>query len=337
MNWPPPDVVETLQVLRLSSLGDVLLCEPAIAALAARYPAARLSVVTRPRYAALVRHHPAVAAVLDLAEARRAPAPDLAVDLHNRVDTRRQAARARAARHWRKRRGWDLVRGVVGRPLAGDAQGGPHQVVRMLEGLGLGPARAPRVYVDDAARRRAAPHRRSDAVVLLPAASKALKRWPVEHFARLARSLVADGWPVQVAGGPGEEAALRAVAAGEGVVPTDLPLDALADVLGAARLVIGADTGLLHLAAAAGAPVLGLFGPTAPGRWGPPADRGAALWRAPPCAPCSDHGAGRCRVPGRPCLEALDPAAVAAAATAALRASGPRGDGGGVFPVRVLS
>jgi ADP-heptose:LPS heptosyltransferase len=193
------------------------------------------------------------------------------------------------------------------------------------------------VYVDAEARARAAPHSRPGGVVLLPAASKALKRWPLENFAWLARALAAEGWPVQVAGGPGEEAALCAVAGGLAMVPTDLPLDALAAVLGVARLVVGADTGLLHLAAAAGAPVLGLFGPTAPGRWGPPADRGAALWRALPCAPCSDHGAGRCRVPGRPCLEAMSPAEVARAVAAALGSPTPGGEGGGVFPVRVLS
>lgn len=337
MSWPAPESVRTVQVLRLSSLGDVLLCEPAVAALAARYPAAQVTIVTRLRYAALFRHHPAVTAVCTLDEARRRPPPDLAVDLHHRLDTGRQAARARICRRFQKRRGLDRVRGAFGRPLAGDAQGGPHQVARMMGALGLGPARAPRVYWDAEAGARAQPHARPGAVVLLPAASKGLKQWPTAHFAALARRLLAAGLPVQVVGGPGEEPTLAAVAGEAAVVPTGLPLDALAAVLGASRLVIGGDTGLLHLAAAAGAAVIGLFGPTAPGRWGPPADRGVALWRALPCAPCSDHGAGRCRVAGRPCLDALAPAAVWSAVRDALGAGTPSHPGGGVFPVRVLS
>lgn len=337
VSWPGPEGVRTVQVLRLSSLGDVLLCEPAVAALAARYPAAQVTVVTRPRYAALFRHHPDVAEVCTLDAVRRRQPPDLAVDLHHRLDTGRQAARAWSSRRFQKRRGLDRVRGAVGRPLAGDAQGGPHQVVRMLDALGLGPARAPRVYWDAEAAALAEPHSRPGAVVLLPAASKSLKRWPAAAFAAVAARLRAADVPVQVAGGPSEEALLAAVAGPDAIVPTALPLDALAAALGAARLVVGGDTGLLHLAAAAGAPVLGLFGPTAPGRWGPAADRGAALWRALPCAPCSDHGAGRCRVPGRPCLEALSPAQVWCAVEDALRGGRPGRPGGGVFPVRVLS
>ena len=84
--------VESIMVLRLGALGDVVLCEPAVAALAARYPAARIDLVTRARYAELYRAHPAVHAVCTLETAP--PRPDLAVDLHNRFDTRRLALRA---------------------------------------------------------------------------------------------------------------------------------------------------------------------------------------------------------------------------------------------------
>jgi heptosyltransferase-1 len=75
-----------------------------------------------------------------------------------------------------------------------------------------------------------------------------------------------------VNGGPGEEALARAViAAAAPATPLLLSpsLRQLAALLGLARVVVAADTGPLHLAAALGTPVVALFGPTDPARNGP--------------------------------------------------------------------
>ncbi|HZM52766.1 MAG TPA: glycosyltransferase family 9 protein, partial [Vicinamibacteria bacterium] len=53
-----------------------------------------------------------------------------------------------------------------------------------------------------------------------------------------------------------------------------------------ARLVVAADTGPLHLACAAGAPVVGIFGPTDPARNGPWAPADLTVRRRPLCSPC---------------------------------------------------
>lgn len=101
------------------------------------------------------------------------------------------------------------------------------------------------------------------AVVLLPGAGKANKLWPVERFRELARRIGGD---VLVVWGPGE----RELAEGIGArmaPPTNLR--ELAGILARAKVVIGADTGPLHLAAALGTRVIGLFGPTDPRRNGP--------------------------------------------------------------------
>jgi heptosyltransferase-1 len=100
-------------------------------------------------------------------------------------------------------------------------------------------------------------------IVLLPGAGKPGKQWPVERFADLATRLGSDALVVW---GPGEEALARAIAA---EVAPATNFRELACVLKHARLVIGADTGPLHLAAALGTPVIGLYGPTDPGRNGP--------------------------------------------------------------------
>jgi len=304
--------VESIMVLRLGALGDVVLCEPAVAALAARYPAARIDLVTRARYAELYRAHPAVHAVCTLETAP--PRPDLAVDLHNRFDTRRLALRARRRVHWRKRRGVDLVYAALGRPLHRDYRGGPHQVERISAALGMTTRRAPRIHLTQAWRQAAAPLAPAGCVVILPAASRAVKRWPLDRFRACAAALAAEGLPVRVAGGPGEEGSLRAVAGDHGVVVgVQTSLGVLGAVFERAAVVVGNDTGLLHLAAAVGTRVVGVFGPTPPGRWGPPPDRGEVVTLDPACGPCSDHGARPCRARRRTCLDDLQVERVLAA------------------------
>lgn len=135
-------------------------------------------------------------------------------------------------------------------------------------------------------------------VVLNPGAGRADKRWPVARFAELAERLAQDaGAHVVVAWGPGEESAAGAIVAGAGSAgprallapPTDL--HELIALLRRASVMVAADTGPLHLAAALGTPCVGLYGPTAPARNGPygaahrtlvaPGGRMAALDAAP--------------------------------------------------------
>ena len=97
-------------------------------------------------------------------------------------------------------------------------------------------------------------------IVLLPGAGRPEKQWP--HFAELARQI---DRPL-VVWGPGEKELAEAV--GADVAP-QTSLRELAFLLRDARAVIGGDTGPLHLAAALGTPVVGIYGPTNPLRNGP--------------------------------------------------------------------
>jgi heptosyltransferase I len=99
-------------------------------------------------------------------------------------------------------------------------------------------------------------------IVILPGAGKANKFWPMHQFRKLAAQLddILTVW------GPGE--AERAQAIGARIAPPT-NLRELAWLLQQAELVIGGDTGPLHLAAALGTKVVGLYGPTDPRRNGP--------------------------------------------------------------------
>jgi lipopolysaccharide heptosyltransferase I len=112
------------------------------------------------------------------------------------------------------------------------------------------------------------------AVVLLPGAGKANKLWPTGRFAQLAQTLPK---PVVTVWGPGERHLAEAIGAPM-TPPTNLR--ELAYALRHAALVIGGDTGPLHLAAALGTPVIGLYGPTDPRRNGPYGQLGHCLTAA---------------------------------------------------------
>ena len=100
-------------------------------------------------------------------------------------------------------------------------------------------------------------------IVFLPGAGRPEKLWPVERFRALAKIL---GDRAVAVWGPGEEQLANAI--GCRVAPRT-SLRELASILQRAELVIGGDTGPLHLAAALGTKVVGLYGPTNPKRNGP--------------------------------------------------------------------
>ena len=111
-------------------------------------------------------------------------------------------------------------------------------------------------------------------VVLNPGAGRADKRWPNESFRGLARRLADEaGAAVLVIWGPNELADARAIvgtpAPGGAILAPPTNLDELLAVLRRASVVVAADTGPLHLAAALGTRCVGLYGPTAAERNGP--------------------------------------------------------------------
>lgn len=150
---------------------------------------------------------------------------------------------------------------------------------------------APRLVLDEAARAAAETALPGSEPILAlgPGANFVGKRWPAERFAAVARRLAGPGGPlagarVALMGGPEDHASAQEIAASldaDGVSSVDLAgaLDLLgcAALLERATLFIGNDSGLMHIAAAAGAPTLGLFGPSDERVYGPYGPRARAL------------------------------------------------------------
>jgi heptosyltransferase I len=98
-----------------------------------------------------------------------------------------------------------------------------------------------------------------------------LKEWPTSSWRELARRVGDNGTMILLTGAPDDRERTGRVATELGAVNAAgrYTFHELVDVLGASECVVSVNTGLMHLAAAAGAPTVGLNGPTAEHRWGP--------------------------------------------------------------------
>jgi lipopolysaccharide export system permease protein len=155
----------------------------------------------------------------------------------------------------------------------------------MVEGLAalldIEPSRAaPRIWLDALSIERVADNRPAGPVLAMaPGANTAGKRWPSERYAALARKLLSpDGLFADAAlvllGSADERSVIQPIL-------DAIPAERIVDLVGgtdpllaaawltAADFYIGNDSGLTHLAAAAGAPTLALFGPGIPIRYRP--------------------------------------------------------------------
>ena len=152
-------------------------------------------------------------------------------------------------------------------------------------------------------------------VALQLGASREIRQWPIESFARLAHELAGDGHRVVLLGGGGERALaerLVAACADAPSAPLDLcgrtTIQELGALLERCRLLVTGDTGPMHMAAATRTPVVGLFfGPALPFDTGPYGDGHVVLHAGVACAPC-DH-AVQCLDPF--CRRTLTPELVA--------------------------
>jgi heptosyltransferase-2 len=129
------------------------------------------------------------------------------------------------------------------------------------------------------------------AVALMPGAEFGpAKCWPLAHFAETARTLVGGGYQVWVLGSAKEREVGAAVIRSAGESAFNLcgktGLEDVVDLLALARHAISNDSGLLHVAAAAGCNVIGIYGSSTPDYTPPLSDRAAVLYLNLECSPC---------------------------------------------------
>jgi heptosyltransferase I len=287
-----PDIL----FIKTSSLGDVIHHMPAAADARRYFPDARIAWVVEEAFAPLVRLHPAVNEVIPVAARRwrnsRVFAPSTWSEMHafaRSVRTRsydavidtqglffKSALIARFARG--TRHGYD--RNSIKEPLALIFYNVRYAVSRELHAiernrrltaLALGYSFGGNLdYGLDRARLKA-PSAKPYAV-FVHATAQAKKHWPEERWIETGRALHGRGLEIVLPWGSDDEhaAAARIAASVPGArVPDKAPLDAMARLIAGASLVVGVDTGLLHLAAALGVPLVAIFVASEPGLTGP--------------------------------------------------------------------
>lgn len=310
----PPRIL----LVRLSALGDVVQCLPALAALRAGQPSAEIGWLVEDRNAELLRDHPhldrvfvferrkgSVRATLRLRRELAAWRPDVAIDLQGNLKGATLARLSGAARR-------------IGLP-EGEAREGAHRfatetvaagsagehradrALRLVAPLGARPGAEPALgRLDDAlrdavrARLAAAGVAPGGYALLVPGTSEfgAFKRWPARRFGELASRLAGSrGLVPLVVQGPGQEdLAEEAVSHAGGaarLAPLTSGLRELQALLADAALVVGADSGPVVLASALGVPTVALFGPKDPGVYAPRGPRTTVVWKRVYCSPCT--------------------------------------------------
>lgn len=247
-------------------IGDAVLSTGLVSYLIDRFPRARLTIAVGPLAAPLFEAMPALERLIVVEKQRWA---SHWLSLYTAVASRR----------------WDLVVDLRGsalawllrsreRRVAAKSDNGEHRVRQLGRLFDLDPPPGPRLWTTPEHDRKAAELLPAGSPVLAigPAANWRGKQWRAERFAELARRLTGPGGVI--AG-----ARVAVLAAGHERLQAQslveaIPGDRLVDLVGRADLLtaaavlrrcalfIGNDTGLMHIAAAVGAPTLGLFGPS---------------------------------------------------------------------------
>ncbi len=318
-----------IAVLRLSSLGDVILSLPVIRALAAGFPRAHITYWTKEEYRDVLRFEPAIAHVRSLEkDARRIEDLvsmgaeledcDLIVDLHvnarTRVLTWRQKAPVLRSPSYRLlRRRWVYARWSRPMPV-------PHALTRYartLEPIGVEVQGSPEVEAGPEAEVWAERwitdwDPESAPLAICPGARHFTKRWPEAHWVAVNAWCAERGIPRVYFSLAAERQSMPALAA---QVERDgnarwlcEPLARVAAAMSLCAAALTSDSGLMHLAAARGLRVVALFGSTAPELgFAPGGDRHVVLCRHEPCQPCTLHGRPACPKRHFRCMLELKP------------------------------
>jgi ADP-heptose:LPS heptosyltransferase len=335
----PPALAGRVLVVRLDSLGDVVICGPAVRAVAGH--AAHVTVLAGPRGAEAARLLPGADEVLVfdapwISPDGRPVDPAAVTALTEQLRGRFDAALVLTSFHQSALPTALLLR-LAGVPwIAAVSTDFPGTLLdvrlpeppdvpepeRMLA-IATGAGWALPAGDDGALRLRSGlpvvdglPERY---VVVHPGADAPARAYPGDRWADVVATLAAQGCPVVVTGTAAERA-LTASVAGTSALDLGGRLDVarLAGVIAGADAVAVGNTGPAHLAAAVGTPVVSLFSPVVPlVRWAPYTAARTVL--GDQTAACAGSRARTCPIPGHPCLTDVPPADVAAAVRSLVR------------------
>ncbi len=335
--------IEKILIIHQGALGDFICCLPALACLRRAFPDAHLTLMGYPRVLEVVRNRYYADAIVSVDRADIAllyqgghEYPPSLRDFLRRFQLIGAVSSNRNpfAENLRKiSRGRVVV--IPPFPPQGKAFHMVDHLLSLPRGLGV-PVHTdrPRLYLQNRDREKGEAFLKDrgiepDALLIAihPGSGSRAKTWPPERFLELAETLVADHqakmlWIM----GPGEEDTkeefLRTHGSKGPVILDGLSLPHVGAILERCSVFIGNDSGITHMAAALGVPVVAIFGPSDPIRWGPRGGEVSLIRRAVPCSPCDRPTMFQC--PFRRCLMEIS---VEEICRAVCRIIGKRGKG----------
>ena len=306
--------MKRLLIVRMSALGDVVHALPVLAAIRDARPEIDVDWLADRHYAGILEYVDGIAQVVigrpglsNAVAVMRRREYDVAIDLQGLLKSAAMARLSAATRVV----GFD--RNGLREPAAAwfynetaAVPAGAHVIDKNLAVLAAlqiprptmprFPFVIPKSLVADDVRSAAAKRGLGHIALINPGAAWPNKRWPPERFGAVARHLSEHHrFAPVVLWGRGEMPLADAVVTASASTAVRAPETTIGDLLGlaaGASLMVSGDTGPLHIAAAVGTPIVGLYGPTWPERNGPwrPAD--VVVSRA---AECECHHMRRCR------------------------------------------
>ncbi|MBR9977567.1 MAG: lipopolysaccharide heptosyltransferase II [Bacteroidetes bacterium] len=319
-------------LIRLSSIGDIILCTPMLRAIKQAFPECEVHFLTRKEFAPLLLHDPHIDHLLsmDTEEGRTGLAAmnlalmreqyDAVFDLHNnfRSRTLRNGTSARI-HHVDKRVFRRLLLVWMKWNRYGESVPVPQRYIETALRYGIRADTAgPRLYPPDESYlevrlklRTAGMDPSQPAKGICPGAKHATKRWPAAHYVELARRLAGDGQHLLLFGSKEDvdTAAEIKRAAPQFVhdLTGRLSLMETAAAMRHCQLIIANDSGLMHMATAMKVPVIALFGSTVREFGFFPYHSPAAVLEVDglPCRPCTHIGRARCPEDHFACLRAI--------------------------------
>lgn len=340
----------SILVIRLSSLGDVILTTPLIRQLQRTYPKASIDVMVNERFSEVYAHNPRIRKVWhnmvtttvdsgmdDIKMQMRASLDnngyDVVIDLQNNLQSaaiRHGVGRRmfvypkfraeKLAMVWLKKFP-RVTTPVVDRyrmplhalPLVHDTEA-PEVWLETEKKLGVYGKRFSTPVVHGM-HNAAAPVPQTLHVALAPGAQHATKRWPAERFGMLARTLVEQGARVTLVGGTADVAICDAVATSAGVAVERADgatnLESTIQVLDSADVLVTNDSGVMHLGSARRMPIVAIFGSTVKQLgFEPYGVRHTVVEYDVSCRPCSHIGRSACPKKHFKCMTEIYPPTV---------------------------
>ncbi len=342
------EVAEPVRILvmKLSAIGDVVLATPSLRAIRHRFPKAHVTVLVGRESRELLHRCPYLndLAVFDrsrhgtpmglmkLAKRLNQGQVDLVIDFqNNRISHWLGRLSLAPLRYGYASRRWSwLLTHRVQQPA--EALAPVRQQFRLLQLLGietdddrleLWPGASDEARAETLLQEGWTAERQP-LVAIHPGAGWDSKQWPLECYAELCGLLASKMKARVVLTGSTEERGLceeiYRQAHTKPIIASGLTsLNELAALLRRAQLFLGGDTAALHVASAAGVPIIALFGSTDPARHLPPAQSLKLFNRALPCSPCYHRRCYRTGEGHMECMRAISVEEVAEAATALLK------------------